>query len=124
MENNDQSFAERLNQLFEEKRKPNGTRYSRKEVLESIPALTRIYLWRLQTGKVARPAYEIVTALAEFFGVTPEYLFPASEVPRDPTKPSPTEELQVILRGLGFDNKEREAVLLMIEAIKKNKQAD
>lgn len=119
MQNNGSSFATKLNQLFEEKRKPDGTRWSRKEVLERIPALTRIYLWRLQAGKVARPAYEIVTSLAELFQVSPSYFFEDDEVVEPSANSNPTEELRVLLRSFGLDHDAQKTVILMVEQLKK-----
>ncbi len=121
MQTNGNSFAEKLNQLFEEKRKADGTRWARKEVLERIPALTRIYLWRLQAGKVARPAYEIVTALAELFGVPPSYFFEEENEGSQANTENPTEELRVVLRSFGLDRDAQKAVILMVEQLKKSK---
>lgn len=122
MQNIDKSFAGKLNRLFEEKMKPNGAHYSKKEVLESIPVLTRVYLWRLQTGKVARPNYEIVKALADFFGIHPSYFFEEADIEEGNIKGDQREELQVMLRSFGLDRDEQKAVLLMIESLKKSKR--
>ncbi len=124
MQNTDSSFAAKLNHLFEEKRKPNGDRYSKKEVIESSPALSRLILWRLETGKTLKPSYEIVRALAHFFGVAPDYFFESSESESEngPAEVDQQEALQVALRNSGLDKDEQKAVLLMIEALKHAKR--
>ena len=121
MPDTDNSFAAKLNRLFEEKRKPDGTFYSKKDVIDSSPVLTRVYLWRLQTGKVSKPNYEAVKALADCFGVSPDYFFEGDEIEKDPGKGDQREDLQVILRSYGLGVAEEQAVLLMIEALKKSK---
>lgn len=121
MENADNHFADKLNRLFQEKKKPDGTRYSKKEVLEGCPGLTRLYLWRLQTGKVARPSYEIVKALADFFEVQPDYFFEAANEAGGTPDPR-EEELKVLLRTFGLGKDEQRAVFLMIESLKKSKE--
>lgn len=123
MPDNENSFAARLNRLFEEKKKPDGTSFSKQDVVDSSPLLSRIHLWRLQTGKVPRPGYEIVKALADFFGVQPDYFFENDEAQDKPTENTQQEELQVMLRSfadLGKD--EQEAVLQMIASLKKLKE--
>lgn len=123
METTDSSFAARLNHLFEEKRKPNGDRYSKKEVIESSPALSRVILWRLETGQSLKPSYEVVKALADFFGVQPGYFFESSETNDETTKADPQEEaLESVLRNYGLSREELKAILLMIDAIKKSKE--
>jgi transcriptional regulator with XRE-family HTH domain len=122
MQNTNNNFAARLNHLFEEKRKPDGTRYARKEVLESAPMLTRVYLWRLQTGKVSKPSYGVVKALADFFGVDPSYFFEGNEIKGETTEEDQQEELQVLLRSFGLNWDEQKAVRLMIESLKNSKR--
>lgn len=113
-------FAEKLNRLFEEKTKADGTPYSKKEVIASSPVLTRVTLWRLQTGKISKPSYEVVKALADFFGVSPSYFFENAE--GNPAEGSPQGELQVLLRSFGLGKTEQKAVLLMIDSLKKSKK--
>jgi transcriptional regulator with XRE-family HTH domain len=118
---NDNSFSSKLNHLFEENRKPDGTRYSQKEVIESAPGiLSRVYLWRLRTGKASRPSYRVVKALADFFGVDPTYFFPDDDLS---TLDTPHSDLtqQIALRSAGLDEDGQRTVLMMIEAIKKSK---
>src|SRR5687768_11538773 len=124
MDNTDNNFATKLNRLFDEKTKPDGTRYSQKEVLESAPVLTRVYLWRLRNGKVLRPSYAVVKALADFFGVDPGYFFENNQMKVTFVEDGRQKDLsqQIALRSAGLDQDGQKAVLLMIEAIKKSKK--
>jgi transcriptional regulator with XRE-family HTH domain len=117
----DTSFSNKLNRLFAENRKPDGTRYSQKEVLESAPGvLTRVYLWRLRKGKAARPSYPVVKALADFFGVDPSYFF-ADDIASDANGHKSDLSQQIALRSADLDIDGQKAILMMIESIKKSK---
>ncbi len=121
MDNTDHNnFAAKLNRLFEERRKPNGTRYSQKEVFQSAPGvLNRLYLWRLRKGKAFRPSYPVVKALADFFGVDPSYFFENGEIAAEPAEDSQKNDLvhQIALRSSGLDKDGQQAVLLIIDSI-------
>jgi len=120
MEKPESNFAAKLNRLFEEKRKPNGERYSKKEVVESSPALSRLILWRLETGETTKPTYEAVKALADFFGVHPDYFFKDSEeMPLEAFQADREKQLETALRFFGLDEAGRKAVRAMVEALMK-----
>lgn len=69
-------FTERLNRLFEERRKPDGKRYTQTEFIRGIDGLiTRVYLWKLRTGRATNPSYDVLKAIAGFFGVDVNYFF-------------------------------------------------
>ena len=64
MENKKENFSKKLNSLFEEKRKPDGSKYSQTEVIEGTKGvLTRVYLWKLRTGRASNPGYQIIKAI-------------------------------------------------------------
>ena len=64
------TLAEKLEQLFEEKRKPDGSKYTQTEVVEGTDGvLTRVYLWKLRTGRATNPGFHIIKAIADFFEV-------------------------------------------------------
>lgn len=68
------SLAEKLSWLFENVRKPGGGKYTQAEVVEgSGGALTRVYLWKLRTGRATNPSFQIIRAIAAFFQVDPGY---------------------------------------------------
>lgn len=71
-------IAERLRYLFENKRKPNGKRYSYREALKAIeaeggPSISVGYLSQLVTGVRTNPMMDAIQALAQFFGVPLSY---------------------------------------------------
>ena len=67
-------FAEKLNTLFEHKRKPDGSKYTQEEVVQGTDGvLTRAYLWKLRTSRAKNPGFQIVQALADFFEVDINY---------------------------------------------------
>lgn len=71
------SFADRLNRLFDTVRAPDGRSYSNSEVAKWVTEaggrLSAPYLSQLRGGRNERPAYDIASGLAAFFGVRPEY---------------------------------------------------
>lgn len=114
------SFAVKLNRLFDEKRKPNGDRYSKKEVVESSPALSRLILWRLETGQTTKPSYEVVKALADFFEVTPGYFFDEhNEMSMAAFDVDREIQLETVLKFFGLDETGRRAVRVVIDALMK-----
>src|SRR5579864_2922237 len=71
-------IAQRLQYLFDHKRKPDGRRYSYREVLAAIeaaggPSMSIGYLSQLVTGARTNPMMDAVQALARFFGVPLSY---------------------------------------------------
>ena len=121
---NPDNFAAKLNRLFEEKRKPDGTRYSQKEVFESAPGvITRLYLWRLRKGKAFRPTYAVVKALADCFGVEPSYFFENGETAEAAEGDQQNDLVhEIALRSSGLDKDGQRAVLFMIDSIIKSKR--
>jgi transcriptional regulator with XRE-family HTH domain len=76
-------IAERLQYLFENKRKPDGKKYSYREAIRAIEAAggTSIsvgYLSQLVNGVRTNPMMDAIQGLAKFFGVPLSY-FDASE---------------------------------------------
>ena len=71
-------IAKRLQYLFESKRRPDGKRYSYREVLAAIdaaggPSMSIGYLSQLVTGARTNPMMDAVQALAQFFEVPLSY---------------------------------------------------
>jgi transcriptional regulator with XRE-family HTH domain len=67
-------FSARLNALFQASRRADGRRYTQEDVVRGCNgALTRVYLWKLRTGKAKNPSMRVVQALADFFGVSVDY---------------------------------------------------
>ena len=71
-------LSQRLQYLFENKRRPDGKRYSYREVLKAIderggPSMSVGYLSQLVTGVRTNPMMDAVQALAKFFEVPLSY---------------------------------------------------
>src|SRR5574340_513780 len=126
MTNTGSDFAAKLNRLFEEKRKPDGTRYTQTEVVEGTKGvLTRVYLWKLRKGSATNPGLHVVQALANFFGVEPSYFFGGNEGKTEASKEEQKRDKlmdQIALRSVELNNEGKQAVLFMIETILKSKK--
>ncbi len=119
------TFTTRLNRLFKEKTKPDGSHYTQSDVIEAAHGVVdRVYLWKLLTGRAANPNLRIVQALAEFFGVDPNYFFESVRLPPEPVKPDPRQELHSALRAFGLDKDEQAAITAMVELLTKTKAKD
>ena len=121
MENKPDNFAEKLNRLFEEKKKSDGTPYSQTEVIEGTKGvLTRVYLWKLRKGRASNPGFHIIKAISDFFGVEPSYFFETLEEEISTSVSSkPDDEMvkKIMLRSNELDGAGRKAILDMIDYI-------
>ena len=67
-------FSARLNALFETSTRPDGKQYSQQDVVDGCQGtITRVYLWKLRTGRARNPSMRVVQALADTFGVSVDY---------------------------------------------------
>ena len=121
-----ENFAAKLNSLFTEKRKPEGTLYTQTEVVESTKGvLTRVYLWKLRTGRASNPSLQVIRVLAEFFGADPSYFFENERMSMEFAKETQKRDRlvdQIALRSSELDDKGKQAVLYIIESIVKSKK--
>lgn len=75
------SFADRLNHLFATVYPKGEGPYSNPDVAKAINAaageqvITSAYIWQLRKGQKDNPTRRHIAALAEFFGVEPNYFF-------------------------------------------------
>jgi transcriptional regulator with XRE-family HTH domain len=114
-------LAERLERLFNEVRKPNGSKYTQAEVVEGVHGLlTRVYLWKLRTGRAVNPGFKIIQALADFFGVEAGYFSAAEDLPARPSGRY-VEEIQA--RAYRMDEKGRRAILNLMDYLISLQQA-
>ena len=115
------SLAEKLEKLFDEVRKPDGTKYTQTEVVEGTHGvLTRVYLWKLRTGRAVNPGFHVVQAISGFFGVEPSYFFESTEGDSAMAeRAEPEDELvkKIKLRSGQLDEAGRKAILDMIDYI-------
>ena len=118
MENKKENFSKKLNCLFEEKRKSDGSKYTQTEVIEGTKGvLTRVYLWKLRTGRASNPGYQIIKAIADFFGVNPSYFFvEGDQVATQPQEPPDIVD-QIAFRAGELDEEGKQTVLKMIDYI-------
>jgi transcriptional regulator with XRE-family HTH domain len=120
------NLAAKLNRLFEEKRKSDGTQYTQTEVVQGCKGmLNRVYLWKLRTGRATNPGFHVLQALAAFFGVEPSYFFEGDEIRVETVKKKQKQDElinQIALRSSELDDAGKQAVLYMIESIVRSKK--
>ena len=73
------TLAERLDHLFDTKRRPDGQEYTNEHVANAVTAkgvtISQSYIWQLRKQKKDNPTLKHLQALADFFGVPPAYFF-------------------------------------------------
>lgn len=114
------TIAEKLEKLFDEVRKPDGSKYTQTEVVEGTNGvLTRVYLWKLRKGHATNPGFHIIKALADFFHVDTNYFSQDEESAEEKEKTKPTgryfEEIQT--RAAKMDDKAQKVILDMMDYI-------
>jgi transcriptional regulator with XRE-family HTH domain len=119
MDNKEGMLADKLERLFEEVRKPDGSKYTQTEVVEGTNGvLTRVYLWKLRTGRATNPGFHIIKAIADFFGVDTTYFSDseeASETELSIQRGRYVDEIQA--RAYQMDERSRKAILDMMDFI-------
>ena len=111
-------LAERLEQLFEAARKPDGARYTQTEVVEGTHGvLTRVYLWKLRTGRATNPGFQIIKALADFFQVDANYFTQgeAAAAGEPVTRPGGRYTQAIQERASLLDDKAQKAILELMD---------
>jgi transcriptional regulator with XRE-family HTH domain len=124
MNNKNDTFAAKLNRLFEEKTKPDGSHYSQTEVVAKTKgALSRVQLWKLRNGQADNPGIHVIQALADIFGVAPSYFFESDGAESDEKEQKRSDFIeQVSLRSYDLDENGKQAVIFMIDSILKSKK--
>jgi transcriptional regulator with XRE-family HTH domain len=121
MKDKKETFARKLNRLFEGKRKPDGTLYTQTEVVEASKGmLNRVYLWKLRKGRASNPGFRIIQFLSGFFGVDPSYFFESDEARTIQVIESLKRDAlvnQIALRSSELDDNSKQTILRMIESI-------
>ncbi len=109
------TFAQKLNSLFERIRKPDGSQYTSEDVEKGTNgAVTRVYVWKLRRGTATNPGYQIIQALADFFKVDPGYFFPEREsLSTDRHEPSTLD--YIFARVYDLDDSARQQILNMMD---------
>ena len=117
-------LADRLNTLFELKRKPDGSQYTQEEVVQGAKGvLSRAYLWKLRTGRAKNPGFHIVQALADFFAVDINYFTAEKAAGVEMIDQVREDELveKIAVRSSMLGREGKLALLSMIDFILKNK---
>jgi transcriptional regulator with XRE-family HTH domain len=111
------TLASQLERLFAEVRKPDGARYTQAEVVAGTHgALTRVYLWKLRTGRAVKPSFQVIQALADFFGVETDFFI--AELPAealDLNRAPGRYTQQIMERAAQMDERSRKAVLDLMD---------
>lgn len=116
-------FADKLNMLFEKKRKSDGSIYSQEDVIQGTQGgLTRAYLWKLRTGRAKNPGFNIVQALADFFEVDINYFRTDESQPEEIVEKSLRDELleEMSLRASMHSDDTIKAIISMMDYLEKN----
>jgi len=111
-------LADRLEQLFKTARKADGSKYTQTEVVEGTNgALTRVYLWKLRTGRATNPGFQMIKALAAFFQVDPNYftLNEKAEGGEPATRPAGRYTRAIQERASRLDDKAQKAILDLMD---------
>ena len=114
------NLADKLEKLFKEVRQPDGSKYTQTEVVEGTDgALTRVYLWKLRTGRATNPGFHIIKALADFFGVDTSYFSQSEESAEDKetTRPRGRYYKEIQARAVKMDDKAQKAILDLMDFI-------
>ncbi|WP_054536940.1 helix-turn-helix domain-containing protein [Herpetosiphon geysericola] len=113
------TLADLINELFDTHRKPNGDRYTNKEVSQALDgAIDQSTLSLLRSGRNANPGRMILLHLCRFFEVSPSYFFPELT----PTNHHPNTQAQgfakVLLRGVQtFSPQTQQKLFDLLESI-------
>jgi transcriptional regulator with XRE-family HTH domain len=109
-------LAERLERLFADARKADGSKYTQTEVVEGTNgALTRVYLWKLRTGRATNPGFQIIKALADFFSVDANYFTQGDETANEDVRPTGRYYKAIQERASLMDEKAQKAILDMMD---------
>jgi transcriptional regulator with XRE-family HTH domain len=117
MEADQVTLAEKLEKLFTDARKPDGKKYTQAEVVAGTRGvLTRVYLWKLRTGRAANPSFHVIQALADFFGVDANY-FARAEAAAEQQVKTPTGRYfdEICERAARLDERGRKIILDLID---------
>ena len=123
-------IAERLDLLFRTVTKEGGKEYSYREIEELAGgAITSTSIWKLRTGRTQNPSLKTLQALATAFQVPVSYFF-VEEVSKDDI-PAYLQQYhdekmveQIALRAKGLDDNGKQAILDMINYVRKAQGLD
>lgn len=124
------TLAAHLDSLFSRSR-PQGRRWTNNEVADAIKErhpqirVSGGYLSALRNGSRTRPSQELLSALAEFFGVSPAYFVDPDHAERVNAQLAGLEMLGqagvrgVALRAVGLQRDSLEVITAMLDQVRK-----
>lgn len=121
------TLAEKLERLFNEVRKPDGSKYTQTDVVDGTNGvLTRVYLWKLRTGRATNPGFQIIKAIADFFGVDTNYFSDEDDATTGLEISRQNERYidEIQTRAYKMDDKARKAILDMMDFILSNQKIE
>lgn len=119
-----ETVAELVNHLFETRRKPDGIKYSNREVAAATQGvIDPTHLGKLRAGKIPNPGRETLLNLCRFFKVPPSYFFPELRDRPDTNQAlDPMDQLHVALRSVGLQSEVQERIAELIQAMRSRKE--
>jgi transcriptional regulator with XRE-family HTH domain len=123
-------LSRRIDQLFRTSR-PEGRRWTNDEAAAQLKQrhpdlrVSGAYLSALRTGKRVRPSHEILSALAEFFGVSVAYFHDPDYADRAETQLAMLAEMNesgvraIALRAVGLPAESVEVVTTILDQIRR-----
>ncbi len=120
------TLAEKIDHLFKQFTRPDGREYTYQDVeLGTGKAITDTYVWKLRSGQATNPSYRVLKALSDFFEVPVSYFFGEEVAPDYLQQMQLASQLHkagvanIALRASGLDERGRQAILDMIEYVRK-----
>lgn len=118
-------FPELLNDLFQTRRKPDGTSYTANDIAhwieDNLPgaAMSPSYLSRLRSGDLRNPSRSVIAALCQAFRVPPSYFFPELSYLNAAPPPDNTVMLRTALTNLGLDDESQRLIESLIRKMRR-----
>ena len=115
------TFASKLNRLFEKKTKSDGTQYVAEEVqVMTGGVITASHIWRLRSGSSANPTFTKIQALCDFFGVDANYFF-YDEIKAE--QPQLTEIEAIVQRARALSDDDVQALWRVLRLVNELREA-
>lgn len=115
-----ETIAHLVNNLFNTRLKPDGSKYSNREVaIATQGAIDATHLGKLRAGKIPNPSRDTLLNLCRFFKVPPSYFFPElRDQPEDTQAIDPIDQLHVALRSLGVQPDIEEQIARLVQVLR------
>ena len=115
------SFADRLNALFDTHRREDGEPFSNVEIAQRTNnELEASYIGKLRKGeRFTNPTRSTIIAIADAFGIEPDYFFR-----REPVVQEGMDQVRVALRSSGLNREAQGYLERLIDSLRKSKDVD